>query len=226
MRQIGQTHTTASSWLRSASTALVLHLKRLGVGNAVSLESKAWAITSTWTCAMARAGPSIGPIAPDLSRKRVRSVTYIGCRGDYGFSHGRRGATSIDFAWVGTPSDCSIADRQARNPDPWPGGRQAAWPVAGATTLTPNAPFLSPRPPADAFELLQQIALIDRTFVRLVLGKPRAGAADLVRLSARPASLAVVNLGSRTRNGSVAGLVNPGPQFFEQPCTTRPASPS
>jgi hypothetical protein len=72
-----QIQITASSGARIASTSAFLHLKHLGEGKASGAESEAWATTSTWNCAMAKAAPLTGLMAPELSRKWVRSVMYV-----------------------------------------------------------------------------------------------------------------------------------------------------
>ena len=73
----GQIQMKASSEAWRATISAFLHLKHLGAGNDSGAESDAWATTSTWTCAMARAGPLTGPMEPELSRKWVRSVMYV-----------------------------------------------------------------------------------------------------------------------------------------------------
>ena len=68
----------ASSWARAVSTAIFLHLKQVGAANGTPVASDALVTTPTRNCAMTRAGPLMGPIAPDSSSKCVRSVMYIG----------------------------------------------------------------------------------------------------------------------------------------------------
>jgi hypothetical protein len=70
-------HEIVASAARPASTPLFLHLKHLGEAGACPVGFDAWATTSAWNCAIARAGPLVGPIAPAASRKCRRSVMYI-----------------------------------------------------------------------------------------------------------------------------------------------------
>jgi hypothetical protein len=83
-------------------------LKHCGAGKDLDAVSEAWATVSTRNWAMVRAGPLTGAIAPDWSRKWVRSVTYIGS-GSIAFQRSVRGVTAMDFA--NAPGERSISER-------------------------------------------------------------------------------------------------------------------
>jgi hypothetical protein len=75
--QFEQVQTIVESRATAASTVFFRHLKHLGAACGCPVAFEACATTSAWNCAIALAGPFVGPIAPVASRKCLRSVMYI-----------------------------------------------------------------------------------------------------------------------------------------------------